>query len=316
MYIECKYRNRLKGNSLLYFPEDYIVLDLETTGLNPQIDEVIEIGALKVVNNEVIDTFHSLVRPNCQIDDFITNLTGISYDDVKDAPNIISLLPFLKRFFGDFIIAGHNVHFDINFLYDLFESHISHVFNNDIFDLLRISRVVFPDFKNHRLVTIAKHFDIAVEGHHRALKDCYITKDCISSTALFAKENNINMNNCSYYQNAFTKSKKLSELTPESDSIDPSNYFFDKTVVFTGELEYYPRKEAAQMVINLGAIVRSSLVKSTDILVVGDYSKVRCLNGKKSSKHKKAEDLVLQGKCIEIMDEQFFYELIEDQLKE
>ena len=79
---------REKGKSLLDFPSNYVLFDIETTGLDPEYDEIIEIGAIKVDNNKVMDEFHSLIKPDNEIDEFITNLTGITNEMVENAANI------------------------------------------------------------------------------------------------------------------------------------------------------------------------------------------------------------------------------------
>ena len=107
-----------KGQSLLLFPNEYIVFDIETTGLDASYDEIIEIGALKIKNNEIVDKFTSLIKPKYPIDEFITELTGITNEMVKDAPLINEVLPRFIDFIGDEILVGHNINFDINFVYD------------------------------------------------------------------------------------------------------------------------------------------------------------------------------------------------------
>ena len=118
--------NRIyKGDSLTCFVKDYVVFDIETTGLDSVHNEIIEIGAIKVVENEIVDTFQSFIKPKYRISSFITNLTGISNDMVKDALDVREVLMLFKEFVGDDILIGHNVNFDINFVYD----HL--ILNND-----------------------------------------------------------------------------------------------------------------------------------------------------------------------------------------
>ena len=78
-----------KGKSLLQFPNNYVVFDLETTGLDSNYDEIIEIGALRVRNNKIVEQFTTLIKPEYPIDEFITELTGITNEMVNDSPNII-----------------------------------------------------------------------------------------------------------------------------------------------------------------------------------------------------------------------------------
>lgn len=108
----------LKGNSLLDFPNDYVVLDIETTGLDPDYDDIIEISAMKCVADEPIDAFSTLIKAPFGVSDFITDFTGITNEMLADAPAISDIFPQFLEFLSDNIIIGHNVNFDVNFLYD------------------------------------------------------------------------------------------------------------------------------------------------------------------------------------------------------
>ncbi len=85
---------------------------------DPFYDEIIEISALKIIDNTIIDQFTSLIKPLNEIDEFITSLTGITNDMVKEAPSIDKVLPLFLNYIGSETVIGHNVNFDINFVYD------------------------------------------------------------------------------------------------------------------------------------------------------------------------------------------------------
>ena len=106
----------LKGKSLIEFPNKYIAFDIETTGLDPMYDEIIEIGAIKIENGKEIETFSTLIKPEYEINDFITELTGITNEMVQNAPKINEVLTRFMDFIKDSIILGHNINFDINFI--------------------------------------------------------------------------------------------------------------------------------------------------------------------------------------------------------
>lgn len=111
-----------KGKSLLVFPDDYTVIDIETTGLDPLFDDIIEIAGIKYRENKEIERFQSLINPGRKIGDFIVELTGITNEMLLDAPSIETVLPRFLEFVGNDTIVGHNVHFDINFIYDNVEN--------------------------------------------------------------------------------------------------------------------------------------------------------------------------------------------------
>ncbi len=167
-----------KGQSLLELPNNYVVVDLETTGLNPKSDAIIEIGAIKVVDNVVVEEFQALINPQAQVSKFITDLTGISNEMLASQPPIEVVLPQFQEFLGTEIIVAHNANFDVNFLYDKYQEVLGVYLDNDFVDTLRISRRVFKDFDNHKLKTLIVNLNIAEETYHRALSDAVMTNKC------------------------------------------------------------------------------------------------------------------------------------------
>lgn len=107
-----------KGKSLLDSIDNYIVIDLETTGLDPSYDEIIEFAAVRVENGAIISEFQSLVKPSFPIDGFITELTGITNEMLSSAPSVDTVLPSFLDYVGQSTIVAHNANFDVNFLYD------------------------------------------------------------------------------------------------------------------------------------------------------------------------------------------------------
>ncbi|MCT0045371.1 3'-5' exonuclease [Lactococcus lactis] len=119
---EIKTEKRLrtqKGKSLLQFPEEYVVIDIETTGLSPQWDEIIEVAALKLLNGEIVDKYQTLLKPSFPVDPFISELTGITNKMLETAPIFDDIYQDLQHFIGDNILVGHNVNFDINLILSL-----------------------------------------------------------------------------------------------------------------------------------------------------------------------------------------------------
>ena len=99
-------------NSAKTLVDDYVVFDLETTGLDPFTCKIIEIGALKYKNNELVDEFSFLINPDCPISSTITNITGIDNETIKDAPKIAEILPKFITFIEDLTLIAHNSSFD------------------------------------------------------------------------------------------------------------------------------------------------------------------------------------------------------------
>ena len=175
--VETTNRNG-KGKSLIDFPKEYAVIDIETTGLSPEYDSIIELSALKVKDNNVVDTFTSLVNPGFKIDSFITELTGITNEMLKDANKIEKVLPDFMSFIGDLHLVGHNVNFDVNFIYDNSIEILNKPLKNNFTDTMRISRRILKELPHHRLMDLANFYNVSYDGAHRALNDCKITHEC------------------------------------------------------------------------------------------------------------------------------------------
>lgn len=300
---------REKGKSLTIIPKDYTVIDLETTGLDPRYDEVIEIGAIKVRNYQEIDRFQTLIKPNMDISQFITDITGITNKMVSTAPIIDEVLPSLLDFVDKDIILGHNVHFDINFLYDILLNKLDYKFSNDLVDLLRLARRVYPDFKNHKLKTVATNLGVDVSGSHRSMKDCEITHNCFIKLGEYVDTKNIDMHSLFATKNS-SKSLNLNDIKATTHKFDKDHILFNKNCVFTGKLEKMIRKEAAQLVVDLGGKCQNGVTKTTNFLILGNFDYNATIKDGKSSKLKKAEKLILNGQDLLIISEDVFYDLL------
>lgn len=168
-----------KGRSVDRYIKDYCVVDLETTGCNTIRDRIIEVAALKVRNNIVIDKYSSLVNPGCHIPQDASNINHITDEMVESAPSVDTAMRSFLDFVNDDVIMGYNIaSFDILFLYDEIKESLGLVFSNNYLDLYNVAKKSIHDTENHKLETISKNFGLDIAGEHRALKDCYLTKEC------------------------------------------------------------------------------------------------------------------------------------------
>ena len=306
-----------KGISLFEIPTDYTIVDLETTGLSPAADVIIEVAAFKYKNNELTDKYTTLIKPIdkdtgtvIHIDDFVTNLTGITNEMVSTAPTFKEISKDLYDFLSKEVIVGHNVNFDVNFLRENFLS-LDMPFPNNYVDTLRLARRLFPELPHHRLSDLSDHFGLKGVDH-RAVGDVKMTKEVLEIFRNHVQKNNINLTE--FVKHQFVKHqldlKKIVVSKPEN--IDQSHMFYKKNIVFTGALEKYTRAEAAQIVVNIGGICQNGITNSTNFLVIGDMDAKTIKNGK-SKKVKKAEEKILKGQDLQILTESVFYDLIENQ---
>lgn len=149
---------------------DFTVFDLETTGLRASEHEIIEIGALKFKNDEIVDKFHSYVKPYGTISSRITDLTGIDHNTVQNAPRIDEVLKEFSEFSKGETLVAHNAPFDMNFLITNSEEFIGY----RVIDTLPLARKKLTFLKNHKLVTIKEYLQVNVDSHN-ALDDCKVT---------------------------------------------------------------------------------------------------------------------------------------------
>lgn len=292
-----------KGTRLLELKRDYCVLDIETTGFNPGWDEIIEICAIKVRNNQIIDKFISLIKPENEIPSFISNLTGITNDLVKNAPSLDVILPLFIKFVQEDIILGHNVSFDLNFISEETTNRLNQPFLNNYIDTLPLSRRTFSDIKHHSLIALATYLPIS-KPTHRAESDCIATKDLYDLILKTAEEKNIDL-----FGRKKSKGLKAKEIAATVDSFDEDHPFFQKVCIFTGTLSI-PRRKAMQMIANVGGINGDNVTKETNFLIVGSTDYIASLKGNKSSKLKKAEKLIQDNQDIKILTEKTFLDLL------
>ena len=157
---------------------DFVVFDLETTGAKAPPCRVTEIGAFRVSNGRITEQFHTLVNPQIPIPAFITSLTGISDDMVREAPLFSEVVDDLLAFLGDSVLVAHNAQFDMRFI----NHEISRVYGeyrlaNPCLCTVQLSRKLLPDIENHKLKTVAEHYSIALVNHHRASDDAKATAE-------------------------------------------------------------------------------------------------------------------------------------------
>lgn len=300
-----------KGKSLVLFPANYTVIDIETTGLDPEYCDIIEIAAIKYSDGQRISEYSSFVKPFCPLDEYITALTGITDNMLADAPDPAVALRGFLDFVGSDILMGYNVSFDVNFLYDKIKLFLSDVFSNDYIDVMRIARRAVPGLKNYKLMTVSESMKISPLGSHRALVDC---ETC--SAVFEALKQRIVANGESFddFASHFKKrGLKATDIVADGSEADESHPLYGKVCVFTGVLEKMQRKDAMQLVVNLGGICADGVTKKTDYLILGNNDFCSSIKDGKSNKQKKAEELILKGANLEILSENVFYDLVLDE---
>jgi DNA polymerase-3 subunit alpha (Gram-positive type) len=153
---------------------EFVVVDIETTGLNPEIDKITEIACIRIKNGGIQDSFTTLVNPEKEIPFHIEKLTGITNEMVSTAPTIDKVMKKFFNFTGDAPVIAHNAAFDISFL--KFNSRLlKRGIENPVIDTLALTKEMFKELKSHRLSRVAGYLGISIEKCHRAMDDAAAT---------------------------------------------------------------------------------------------------------------------------------------------
>ncbi|RYI32096.1 PolC-type DNA polymerase III [Bacillus infantis] len=232
----------------------YIVFDVETTGLSAVYDTIIELAAVKIHDGEIIDRFESFANPHHPLSATTIDLTGITDDDVRNAPEVEEVLRRFKEWSQNDILVAHNASFDMGFLNTGYKRYGLGKAGNPVIDTLELARFLLPEMKNHRLNTLAKKFDVELTQHHRAIYDAEATgyllikmlKEVMQKGIEYHNQLNDNMGKGNAYQRARPSHCTLLAQTEAGlknlfklVSISHMNYFYRVPRVPRSLLEKY-----------------------------------------------------------------------------
>jgi DNA polymerase III epsilon subunit family exonuclease len=177
------------GKYVRKFSDDYVVLDLETTGLSPNESEIIEIGMIRVRSGVPVDSLQVLVRPKrLPIPSFIEQLTGIQSAWLYDAPTLEQVQEYVLDFMEGELLAGYNTAFDLKFL----SHHFGQNFDNEYIDVMRFAKKMYPNLARHRLTDMVAHLQVR-NNAHRAMADCIATMDVYETIKKSCQDQNMSL---------------------------------------------------------------------------------------------------------------------------
>lgn len=286
----CAYKKYIWNNLRdLVNIHDYVVLDLETTGLSPTDCNIIEVGMAKVTNDVYSDEFSSLVNPHNPLPKRITKITGITDDILIDAPSFSEIAERISVFIGDLPVIGHNISFDLSFLsHALDECGIA--VNFTYIDTLAVARKAFPTFENHKLETLISELHLAENQTHRALDDVQCT------LRLFQKV-------CDTYSSPLTDIL-LSCCRPiENCTLLPSDLpLEEKSLTLIGSFTF-SYSSAQKLISAAGGTISKNITPDTDYLVYG-FQDMQQENSEQYFRAiEYAKSLQNQGNNIELINE-------------
>ena len=155
--------------------EEFVVFDIETTGLNSHTNEIIEIGAVKIKAGRIVDRYSQLINPGRPIPYHITEITSITDEQVANEPKIDEVIGKFVDFIGDAVLVAHNAPFDMGFIKRDIKKYLNIDLECSVIDTLQMARDLFPDLKKYGLGDLNKTLGLALEKHHRAVDDSQAT---------------------------------------------------------------------------------------------------------------------------------------------
>ncbi|MFS0781686.1 exonuclease domain-containing protein [Bacillus sp. 1P06AnD] len=314
---------------------DFIAVDFETA--NRQNNSACSLGMVFVENNQVVDEQYFMIQPpSLSFDAKNISIHGITPEDVKDEPTFDLIWPKIEAYFSGIPIIAHNAFFDMSVLKACLKEY--HINKPDFpyLDSIQLSTKALTGFKvGQSLKERSAFFHIDLSQHHNALADARACAEIVIKSIEMKKRKSLSSflntyktipvkhfselkghasfpSKKTYTQRVktFAPSIKISELKPSTGQFDINHPFFEKNIVFTGELEGIERKQAMQAVIDAGAKVKSTVSKLTNYLIVGTQDQRIVGPNGMSSKEIKAIDLMHEGHPIEILTESDFIKMI------
>lgn len=304
----------------------FIAIDFETA--NAERSSPCEIGLVKVENFSIIERKSFLIKPmNNYFDFYNTYLHGIDESMVENEPEFDKIYESLKQDFENYPILAHNASFDISVLRHTLDLYQLEYPETEYSCTYQMAREALQGLFSFKLDAVCKHFGIDLK-HHRALSDAEACAEIalrlfdergISQFEDISQKFNLRVGKLlkgGYKPSAVKSSSsghKISDLEFDNTNFKPDNPFFYQTVVFTGTLQSMVRKEAQIKVLEIGGKCGKDVTSNTNFLIIGEQDYQKFGKGFKSSKMKKAEKYLSEGKTIELLTEGQFLEMINNE---
>lgn len=280
----------IEGNYI----NNYVIMDFETTGFNAKTDRITEFTLLKYRNDKLIDELTHLVNPDRNIPQSVSNKTGITNELVKNEKRIQDYINDIYNFIDDYVIVGHNINFDLDFLSK--ELIKNNVLTDDktyqFVDTLELSKIMIPNLKNYQLETLKEYLKINIASH-RSKNDCEVTNVLYQYILEKIKNNNSNI------------------ISKRDDSFDNDDFLLElkgKTFCLTGDFKNGTKEEIRSLLTSLGATEKNGVSKNCDYLFVGEYGSDSWKSEYAGTKIIRARELQEKGHHIKIINEEDLFE--------
>ena len=308
---------------------DFIAIDFETA--TSDLNSACSLGIACVDKFEIVEKKYFLIQPpENKYDAENTHIHGLQASDTISAPTFDKVWEEIAPLFnGESIIVAHNVRFDLSVLKHCADMYGISVPDFHYIDSIAVSnRVIRDNGYSKALVDRAAYFNIPLEVHHNALSDAVTCAQIVIASVLTTNRKSFRTYCSSFrrktvhtfaelkplnsmpHRPAYHQQPKISELKPTHEITDTSNPLFGKSIVLTGNLETLSRAVAMQKITDIGGIIKSTVSTKTDFLIVGTQDPSVVGEDGLSSKERKANELIANGKNITILHEQEFLDLL------
>ena len=249
--------------------EEFVVFDIETTGLNSHTNKIIEIGAVKIKSGRIIDRYSQLINPGISIPYHITEITSITNEQVANQPKIDEVIGKFVDFIGDAVLVAHNAPFDMGFIKRDIKEYLNIDLENSVIDTLQMARDLFPDFKKYGLGDLNKSLGLALEKHHRAVDDSQATANMFIIFLEKYKEKGIEyLKDINKGFEVNVKKQSLKNIMVQVKTQDGLKNMYK--LVSEGHIKYFGNKKAR--------IPKSVLKENREGLIVGSSLSAHFMN--------------------------------------
>lgn len=308
---------------------DFIAIDFETA--NNKLSSACSLGLVFVKDHTIVDEKYYLIQPpTLEFDSDNTRIHGMTAEDVRNAKRFEGIWDEIKEYFEGTTIIAHNAQFDMSVLYScLTEYSLTHPDFKYICSIPLSTGVCGGNGIGNSLKDRLAYFDLEITNHHNAVSDARACAELIIACMKTKKEKTLQtyvslfgggipvrrfeeLNPQTEFRKSKFKSNRvvISDISVTVETISTNHPFFQKSIVFTGELSTLERKEAMQQVVNSGGIIKSGVSSKTDFLIIGTQDKSVVGESGLSTKERKAYELMNKGKTIKIINEEEFIQLL------
>lgn len=227
---------RHKGLNRVIFPDDYVVLDLETTGFNPTDDDIMEISILRCHNGDVWRSFSTLVQPDKVpfVSQDVAALTGIDDNMRRTGIRLSTAMNAAMSFIGDSPVVGYGVNFDMNFMYDKWKALTGQDFKNEYIDVMSIVQKL--NGRKCKLTELSQSYGIDTTGAHRAINDCFFCNECFKHLQADIQHRGMTLTEFSGFYDPVLKAQQLNLLdTQNKGFVVQNNKVMIQSGLFSGQ---------------------------------------------------------------------------------